>query len=99
MTESPKKQLPAFASEAEEAQWWFDNRERHAEEFGQAMREGRVSRGAMLRRGLERTHSIDLDPEDFTQAQALAERKGMRYQTYLRMLIHEALERESKLAG
>jgi predicted DNA binding CopG/RHH family protein len=99
MTEPSKKQLPAFASEAEEAQWWFDHREQRSEEFSQALREGRVTRGAMVRRGLQRTHSIDLDPEDFSQAQALAEKKGMRYQTYLRMLIHEALERESKVMG
>jgi len=30
----------------------------------------------------------------------LAEKKGLRYQTYLKMLLHEALEREQKrMAG
>jgi predicted DNA binding CopG/RHH family protein len=99
MSDYPKKQLPAFASEAEEAQWWFDNREQHGKEFAQAIRDGRVTRGGMARRGLIRTHSIDLDPEDFSQAQILAEKKGLRYQTYLRMLIHEALEREALSAN
>ncbi len=100
MSESTKKILPAFESEAAEAQWWFDNREAHGEEFIRAMDEGRVTTGAMVRRGLRRTPpSIEIDPEDFTQAQTLAEKKGIRYQTYLRMLIHEALERETKLAG
>ncbi len=99
MTEHPKKELPAFESEAEEAQWWFDNREAVGEEFVRAIQEGRATRGAMMRRGLVRTPSIEIDPEDFSQAQALAEKKGIRYQTYLRILIHEALEREAKLAS
>jgi hypothetical protein len=99
MSEQPKKELPAFENESEEAQWWFDNREAVGEDFAQAIREGRVTRGAMVRRGLVRTPTIDIDPEDFSQAQALAEKKGVRYQTYLRTLIHEALEREAKLAS
>jgi hypothetical protein len=97
MSEHPMKELPAFQSEAEEAQWWFDNREALGDEFVQAVDEGRVTRGEMVRRGLERTPSILIDPEDLSQAKALAEKKGIRYQTYLRVLIHEALERESKL--
>ena len=98
MSEYPRKKLPSFANETEEAQWWFDNREALGDEFVQDIDEGRVTRGAMVRRGLVRTPSIELDPEDFSQAQALAEKKGIRYQTYLRMLIHEGLERDAKMA-
>jgi len=29
-------------------------------------------------------------------ARNLAQKKGLKYQTYLKMLLHEALERESK---
>jgi predicted DNA binding CopG/RHH family protein len=99
MSEHHIKELPAFQSEAEEAQWWFDNREAHAEEFVQAIDEGRVTRGAMLKRGLVRTPTIQIDAQDLSQAIILAEKKGIFYQTYLQKLIHEALERELKLAS
>jgi predicted DNA binding CopG/RHH family protein len=32
-----------------------------------------------------------LDPEDILRAREQAERKGLRYQTYLKMLLREAL--------
>jgi hypothetical protein len=99
MSDISTKPRPVFETEAEEAQWWFDNREIVGDEFVQAMRDGRATRGAMLRRGLVRTPSIQIDPEDISQAQVLAEKKGLEYQAYLRALIHEALERETKLAS
>jgi hypothetical protein len=99
MSDKHTKELPAFKSEAEEAQWWYDNREAHAEEFVRAIDEGRVTRGAMAARGLIRTPSIQIDPEDLSRAKTLAEKKGILYQTYLRVLIHDALEREAKMAG
>ena len=43
MSDGLKKQLPNFANEAEEAAWWYENREELGEEFVQAMREGRVT--------------------------------------------------------
>ncbi len=46
------------------------------------------------------TVSIRIDPADLSRARALAERRGLRYQTYLKMLLHEALEQEGRrLAG
>jgi len=46
------------------------------------------------------TVSIRIAPEDIARARGLAEKKGLRYQTYLKMLLHEALEREQKrMAG
>jgi len=43
--------------------------------------------------------SMGLAPEDISRARSLADRRGLRYQTYLKMLIHEALEREERLAS
>jgi hypothetical protein len=37
--------VPKFASEAEEAKWWYDNRELLSEEFHKAAKEGRFRRG------------------------------------------------------
>jgi predicted DNA binding CopG/RHH family protein len=90
---------PAFVNESEEAQWWFDNRDRLAEDFQRAEDEGKLTRGTLERHGITPTTTIRLDPADISKARTLAERKGIRYQTYLKTLIHEALEREEKTAS
>jgi predicted DNA binding CopG/RHH family protein len=96
---SEKLQLPAFANEDEEAQWWYDNREKHAEEFVQASRAGRVTQGAMVKRGLVRTPTIMISHADFADAKVLADKKGMDHETYIQSLVHEALEREKQLVS
>jgi predicted DNA binding CopG/RHH family protein len=37
---------------------------------------------------------IQLDAEDASKARLAAGRRGMQYQAYVKMLIHEALEKE-----
>jgi predicted DNA binding CopG/RHH family protein len=96
---SERRKLPAFANEDEEAKWWYDNREQHAEEFLQAAREGRVTRGAMIRRGLVRTPSVMIPSNDMEDAKMLAEKKGVAPETYIQHLVHEALQREKQLVG
>lgn len=88
--------IPKFQSEEEEADWLYKNRERLAAAFLQAAQEGRVRHGTLKQRGITRATTIRLAPEDISRARVLAERRGLRYQTYLKMLIHEALEREEK---
>ncbi len=96
--------IPQFATEAEEAKWWYDNREKVSEEFQKAAKEGRLGRGGVRRLFAERgipfpepkatptpTTTIRLDPEDIAKARLLAGERGLRYQTYLKMIIHEAL--------
>ena len=39
---------------------------------------------------------IRLPPADLAQARKLAERKGLGYQTLLKMLVHEGLAREAR---
>ena len=41
--------FPKFANEAEEAKWWYDNREAVSDEFQKAAREGRLKRGGIRR--------------------------------------------------
>jgi predicted DNA binding CopG/RHH family protein len=50
----------------------------------------------LKQRGITPPTTIRLAPDDISRARVLAERRGLRYQTYLKMLIHEALEREEK---
>lgn len=101
---SPKSDMkvPSFANEAEEAKWWFENEEKVAGEFETAAKEGRLRRGGVQRLLAERgiplqqpgptpTTTIRLDPEDIAKARVQAEERGLRYQTYLKMIIHEAL--------
>lgn len=94
--------VPAFATEAEEAKWWYDNREKVSEELVKAAKEGRLRRGGIRRLFAEKgipfsepgptpTTTIRLDPEDIAKARAQAAERGLRYQTYLKMIIHEAL--------
>jgi predicted DNA binding CopG/RHH family protein len=88
--------IPKFENEADEANWLFENRDGLASAFLQAAQEGRVRQDTLKQRGITPPTTIRLAPEDISRARALAERRGLRYQTYLKMLIHEALEREEK---
>jgi hypothetical protein len=94
--------VPKFESEAEEAKWWYENREKVSAEFEKAAKEGRIGRGGVRRLLAERgipfqepgptpTTTIRLDPEDIAKAREQAAERGLRYQTYLKMLIREAL--------
>lgn len=91
--------IPKFENETDEANWLFENREALAAAFLHAAQEGRVRQGTLRQRGITSPTTIRLAPEDISRARTLAERRGLRYQTYLKMLIHEALEREQRLAS
>ena len=91
MREELKKK--EFRSEGDEAQWWEQNEDALAEEFEKAAAAGTVGHGTAARRGATPTTTIRLDPEDVAKARVQAEARGLRYQTYLKMLIHEALQR------
>jgi predicted DNA binding CopG/RHH family protein len=86
-----KRILPDFKSEAEEAKWWFDNQDELDKEFAQAAAEGRLGRGTAARIGGIPTTTIRLDPDDIALAREQASKKGLKYQTYLKMLVHEDL--------
>ena len=99
---SKKLVIPKFRSDAEEAKWWYE----HRDETTQAMREALAKRQTTTlskileqsrkRSGPTPTVSIRIDPADLSRARLFADRKGLRYQTYLKMLLHEALVREEK---
>jgi len=93
-----KRIIPKFESEAEEAKWWFDNREELDKDFAQAFVEGRLQRRTQPRTAAVPTTTIRLDPADIEMARAQAEKKGLKYQTYLKMVIHEALLKEADAA-
>lgn len=80
-----------FANEAEEAVWWESNEDALADEFEKATAEGRVGIGTVAKRAALPSTTIRLDPEDIAKARVQAAARGLRYQTYLKMIIHEAL--------
>ncbi len=92
--------MPAFSNEREEAKWWEANPEFVLQELKKTKAEGRLGHGTVMKQLAEKrlaakSTTIRLDPSDVSLAKSQAERKGLRYQTYLKMLIHEALLQHS----
>lgn len=93
-------QPPTFANEAEEAAWWASRQGREFLKQKSAEPQKKVTKGSRLVGQLNRAASIQIAlrlPEpDLERARALATRKGIGYQTLLKMLVHEGLLREEK---
>ncbi len=96
--------MPRFANEAEEADWWASRQGREFVKQNAAAPVNQVStpKGSRLVHKLTRTPSVQIAlrlPEtDLTRARELATRKGVGYQTLLKMLVHEGLRREARRA-
>ena len=91
--------IPQFKTEGDEARWWVENQDKLAKQFKQAATEGKLRRGTVARKGSTPTTTIRLDPEDIARARFHAARRGLKYQTYLKMLIHQALREEGFRSG
>ena len=89
-------ETPEFKSEEEEAVWWAKNQSLVLREFKKAAADGTLRRGTVTGRGQTPTTTIRLDLNDIELAKRQAEERGLRYQTYLKMLIHQALLQEAK---
>jgi len=87
--------IPAFKSEKEEAEWWDAHPDVVTALFLKAKKEGKIKRLPVIR-GATRSTTIRLPIADIEAAQQIAERRGLPYQTYLKGLLHQALERERK---
>ena len=82
--------IPKFSSETQEATWWDSHPEFVADQFEEAAKEGRIMRGVPKSQSV----TIRIPTKDMQAARRLAERKGLPYQTYIKMLLHQALEGE-----
>jgi predicted DNA binding CopG/RHH family protein len=95
-----KTKIPAFRSEVEEARWWDANRGKLDRAFVKSVRAGsakRMTRADLLKRvASSRAVSIRLPETDLARMRRLATKKGLPYQTYMKSLLHEALDREEK---
>ena len=88
-------QTPEFKAEADEAVWFDKNEDALLKQFQEAAKEGTLTRGTLVRRGLTPSTTIRLNPDDIELAKAQAETRGLRYQTYLKMIIHQHLVQEA----
>jgi predicted DNA binding CopG/RHH family protein len=84
---------PQFANEREEADWW----DAHPEVFTAAVERAQAA-GAVREYRARPTQptNIRLHVEDLEAARTIAPRKGLKLQTYIKMALHEALQRDLK---
>ncbi len=109
----PKKPVPRFKSEAEEANWWADHQDSLedyveflpkgtpdlADRLGLPTREAAIEQARQAReRFATKAISLKMPVDDLDQARKIARRKGLPYQTLLKSLIHEGLQRLDKEA-
>jgi predicted DNA binding CopG/RHH family protein len=86
--------IPKFRTPDEEADWWESSEGKRA---ATQMMKTAVATGNVRRRKVTlKTVTMRLPENDLEVAKSLAERKGLPYQTYIKMLLHEALERERR---
>lgn len=81
--------IPQFRTEAQEAEWWDSHPEAATEIMKLAIKAGKSRRVVPLK-----TVTMRLPVPDIKKAQDLAYKKGLPYQTYIKMLLHEALKKE-----
>jgi predicted DNA binding CopG/RHH family protein len=98
----PRKKLviPTFKSEGEEAAWWERHRSAVETDLRAAMREGKtLSLQNVMAQARQKKVllpvTIRLASEDIATARELADNKGIGYQTYIKLLLHEALRKEA----
>ena len=91
-----KLKTPDFHSEAEEAEWWNSHPDVLADALEAASTRGTLTTGTAARKAKTPTTTIRLDPADIARARSQAESCGLRYQTYLKMLIHTELQKRDR---
>jgi hypothetical protein len=94
--------MPRFANAEEEANWWASRQGREfvKQKSAASSKTSGSPKGSRLVRRLKRGATVQIAlrlPEpDIEKARELALRKGIGYQTLLKMLVHEGLRRESR---
>jgi len=94
--------IPKFKSESKEADWWTSpaGRAYVKRKSAEARSKGTKTVGSSLVAMLNKKNSVQIAirlPEaDLAQARKIADRKGIGYQTLLKMLVREGLVREAR---
>ncbi|MBI3895648.1 MAG: hypothetical protein HY313_06925 [Acidobacteria bacterium] len=97
-----KRIVPAFATEAQEAEWWYENRKKLDKDLIEGAGSGQLKvldRGMLAARlsrsRAAKTISIRLPESDLELARSQAASRGLPYQTYIKSLLHQALAEQS----
>ena len=100
-----KRQLviPRFASALAEAEWFDKNRKKLEADMSRRFRIGDTKRlaealahSAAKEKAKLKPVTIRMQPDDLEAVRRLAARKGLPYQTYIKVLLREALRRETR---
>ena len=93
-------EMPHFKNEYEEANWWASPEGRAYVKQKSAGAKGTKVAGSSLVAALNKKTSVQIAirlPEaDLRQARRIADRKGIGYQTLLKMYVREGLQREAR---
>ena len=95
-------EIPKFKSESQEADWWASRagRDYVKRRSAEAQLKGAKPAGSRLISEVNKKSSVQiairLPEDDLEQARKIAGRKGIGYQTLLKMLVHEGLRREAR---
>jgi predicted DNA binding CopG/RHH family protein len=95
-------QIPKFKSESQEADWWASRagRDYVRRRYAEAQLKGAKPAASRLVAQINKRSSVQiairLPEHDLEQARKIADRKGIGYQTLLKMLVHEGLRREAR---
>lgn len=89
--------IPKFSSEADEAAWWDTHRPEIEAEIRKRIKKKRPLTLDGLLRGASPSQPVTLrvSQEDLEMARRLAARRGLGYQTYIKMLLRNALSENS----
>ena len=92
-----KAVIPKFSSEAQEAAWWDTHRSEIETEIRQRIKQKQpLTLGNLLQEGKSsQPVTLRIPKEDLETARRLAARKGLGYQTYIKMLLREALAKNA----
>jgi predicted DNA binding CopG/RHH family protein len=93
--------IPRFESPNSEAEWFDKNRQRLEADMNRRLRVGDTATlvGALANSAAKdkarlKPVTIRMQPDDLAAARLLAAQKGLPYQTYIKVLLREALRRE-----
>lgn len=104
-----KKRLSEMKTEEKEAHWFENNQDQLLKLFEGAAQEGslRVGEKSIGITLSKKTETLRMPPSqkvmlriptgDLARARRLAAKKGIGYQTYVKMLLHDGLDREEKV--
>ena len=95
--------IPTFASPRAEAEWFDKNRKKLESDMSRRFKVGgtttiaeALTRSAAKERAKLKPVTIRMQPDDLAAVRSLAAEKGLPYQTYIKVLLREALRRQSR---